>query len=210
MRYIPTGFWKREPYLTQVCITERHSIYPLRPKASATDMRIKFWYAHRDCHINSLGHVCISKLTIIVADNALSPWQHQAINWTNDLILSIGSKLEWNLNRNLYIFIQENTLQNIVRKLAAFLLGPNVLTRTFSLSCLYHCMPHRTKPTVPVIYLYWKVDPHSKVHGANTGPSGADRTQAGPTLVPWTLLSGHIWHNSYTLPNQFIWNVPEI
>ena len=44
--------------------------------------------------------------------------------------------------------------------------------------------------------------PDSKVHGANMGPSGADRTQVGPKLAPWTLLwltvSGsmpsHTWH----------------
>ena len=35
----------------------------------------------------------------------------------------------------------------------------------------------------------WRV-PDSKVHGANMGPSGADRTQMGLMLVPWTLLSG--------------------
>ena len=33
--------------------------------------------------------------------------------------------------------------------------------------------------------------PDSKVHGANIwGPSGADRTQMGPMLAPWTLLCG--------------------
>ena len=31
----------------------------------------------------------------------------------------------------------------------------------------------------------------SKVHGTNMGPSGADRTQVGPMLAPWTLLSGY-------------------
>ena len=31
--------------------------------------------------------------------------------------------------------------------------------------------------------------PDSKIHGANMG-SGADRTQVGPMLAPWTLLSG--------------------
>ena len=29
--------------------------------------------------------------------------------------------------------------------------------------------------------------------GPTWGPSGADRTQVGPVLAPWTLLSGHIW-----------------
>ena len=32
--------------------------------------------------------------------------------------------------------------------------------------------------------------PDSKIHGANMGPSGANRTRVGPMLVPWTLLSG--------------------
>ena len=32
--------------------------------------------------------------------------------------------------------------------------------------------------------------PDSKFHGANMGPSGADRTQVGPMLASWTLLSG--------------------
>ena len=32
--------------------------------------------------------------------------------------------------------------------------------------------------------------PDSKVHGPTWGPSGADRTQVGPMLAPWTLLSG--------------------
>ena len=35
-----------------------------------------------------------------------------------------------------------------------------------------------------------KMIPDSKFHGANMGPSGAERTQVGPMLVPWTLLSG--------------------
>ena len=35
--------------------------------------------------------------------------------------------------------------------------------------------------------------PRSNVMGPAWGPSGADRTQVGPMLAPWTLLSG-IWH----------------
>ena len=34
--------------------------------------------------------------------------------------------------------------------------------------------------------------PDSKVYGANMGPSGADRTQVGPMLTPWTLLSAMV------------------
>ena len=35
--------------------------------------------------------------------------------------------------------------------------------------------------------------PDSKVHGANMGRSGAERTQVGPMLAPWTLLSGYFY-----------------
>ena len=35
--------------------------------------------------------------------------------------------------------------------------------------------------------------PDSKVHGDNMGPSRADRTQVGPMLAPWTLVSGYAW-----------------
>ena len=34
--------------------------------------------------------------------------------------------------------------------------------------------------------------PDSKVHGANMGSSGADRTHVGPMLAPWTLLVGYM------------------
>ena len=36
--------------------------------------------------------------------------------------------------------------------------------------------------------------PDSKVHGATQGPPGSCRTQMGPMLAPWTLLSGYKWH----------------
>ena len=39
-------------------------------------------------------------------------------------------------------------------------------------------LPHRA----------WYI-PDNKVHGANMGPSGVYRTQVGPMLVPWSLLS---------------------
>ena len=36
-------------------------------------------------------HICVSKLTIIGSDNGLSPDRRQAIIWTNDGLLLIGS-----------------------------------------------------------------------------------------------------------------------
>ena len=44
------------------------------------------------------------------------------VNWTR------RNKLQWNFNRNSYIFIQENAFENVVWKMAAvFCLGLNVL-----------------------------------------------------------------------------------
>ena len=71
-------------------------------------------------------HIYVSKLTIIDSDNGLSPGQHQAIIWTNAAILLIGP-LGTNfseINRNLYIFIQENPLENVIWKMVAFLFWP--------------------------------------------------------------------------------------
>ena len=56
------------------------------------------------------------------SDNGLLPGWHQAIIWTNAGILSIHrNKLQWNLKRNLYIFIQENAVENVVCQTAAIL-----------------------------------------------------------------------------------------
>ena len=43
------------------------------------------------------------------------------VNWTPE------NKLKWNLNRNLYIFVQENTFENVACKWPPFCLGLNVL-----------------------------------------------------------------------------------
>ena len=57
---------------------------------------------------------------IIVSDNGLSPIWPQAITWTNDDILFIGSfgnKIQLNFNQNVNIFIQENAFENAVCKI---------------------------------------------------------------------------------------------
>ena len=62
--------------------------------------------------------------TISGSENGLSPDRRQAIIWTNAGILLIGpleNKLYWNLNRNLYIFIQENASENVVWNVSAIL-----------------------------------------------------------------------------------------
>ena len=42
-------------------------------------------------HWGRVVHICVSKVTIIVSDNGLSPSRHQAIIWNNAGILLIGT-----------------------------------------------------------------------------------------------------------------------
>ena len=59
-------------------------------------------------------HICISKLT--VGSHYLNQcWD--IVNWV------LRNKLQWNLNRNLYIFFEENAFENVVWKMAAILSG---------------------------------------------------------------------------------------
>ena len=53
---------------------------------------------------------------------------------------TLYNKTQWNLNRNLYIFIQENAFENIVWKMAAFCVGLNLLILCYVLvhCCVYH------------------------------------------------------------------------
>ena len=63
-----------------------------------------------------MTHICVGKLTTIGSDNGLSLRQRQAIFWTNAgvlLIEPLGTKFSENLNRNPYIFTQENASENI-------------------------------------------------------------------------------------------------
>ena len=74
-----------------------------------------------------LTHICVDKLTIIGSDNGLSPGRRQAIIWTNVRILLIrplGTKFQWNVNRNSYNFIQENPFKNVVCEMASILSRP--------------------------------------------------------------------------------------
>ena len=71
-----------------------------------------------------MTHICVGKLTIIGSNNGLSPGRCQAIIWTNAGTLfnwTLRNKLQWNFNRNSYIFIQENTFENVIRKMTAIL-----------------------------------------------------------------------------------------
>ena len=47
------------------------------------------------------------------------------VNWT------LRNKLQWNLNRNSYIFIQENTFEHVIWKMAAILSGTQCVKLSF-------------------------------------------------------------------------------
>ena len=78
-------------------------------------------------HWGRVTHICVSKLIIIASDNGLSPGQRQAIIWTNagtSLINYLGTNFSENIDRNSYIFIQENTFENVVCEMSAILSRP--------------------------------------------------------------------------------------
>ena len=56
-------------------------------------MNLAIWDGHETAltHWGRVTHIRVSKLTIIGSDNGLLPERHQAIIWTNDGILLIGT-----------------------------------------------------------------------------------------------------------------------
>ena len=93
-----------------------------------------------------MTRICVSELTIIGSEDALSTGRDQAIISANAGILLIGplrTKLQWNLNQNPYIFIQENVFKNIGCDMATIWLVLNVLTHAQDAH-----MPMRTGPSV--------------------------------------------------------------
>ena len=58
------------------------------------------------------------------------PWpasSHYLIQCWNLVRWTLRNKFKWNLNQNSHIFIQENAIENVVRKMATICLGLNVL-----------------------------------------------------------------------------------
>ena len=81
-------------------------------------------------HWGWVTHICISKLTIIVSDNALSPGRHQAIIWTNAgilLIWTLGTSFS-EVSFAIYTFsFKKMQLKMLSGKWRPFCLGLNVL-----------------------------------------------------------------------------------
>ena len=95
---------------------------------------------NRLTHWGRVTHICISKLTIIVSDNGLSPDWLQAIIWNNDGKLLIGP-LGTNFSE-IFIQIYTFSFKKIDFKMSSekcrpFCLGLNVLTTLWGLVMPY-------------------------------------------------------------------------
>ena len=88
--------------------------------------------AHLSTHWGRVTHICVSKLTIIGSDNGLSSRRRLAIFWTSNIVnWTLTIKLQWNLNRNFYIFIHENAFENAVWKMATTSSRPGCVNAFF-------------------------------------------------------------------------------
>ena len=69
---------------------------------------------------------------------------------------------------------------------------------SFCFQDVHQMLKSADPPTLPQHAILWKLAVMitsliARFMGPTCGPSGADRTQVGPMLVPWTLLSGVIF-----------------
>ena len=86
--------------------------------------QLSYWFTH----CGRVAHIYVRKLTIIGSDNGLLPGQHQAIIWTNVVIL-IGP-LGTNFNEiliKIYIFSSKKMHLKMSAKWQQFCLSLNVL-----------------------------------------------------------------------------------
>ena len=70
---------------------------------------------------------CVNNLTIIGLDKDLSPGRlpsHYLNQCWNIVNCTLRNKFQWNFNRYLYIFVQENAFENVVWKILAILSWP--------------------------------------------------------------------------------------
>ena len=147
-----------------------------------------------------MTNICVGKLTIIGSDNGLSPGRRQAIIWTNAGILLIWS-LGTNFNEIL-IEIKTFSFKKMRLKVSSakwrpFCLGLNELNKNWK------------ELHLTVAYLRLRMHfPLPRLRVPTWGPSGADRTQVGLMLAPWTFLSGILqnvtWYNLHVAEPQSV------
>ena len=80
-------------------------------------------------HWGRMMHICVSKLTIIGLEWLVAWWarSHYLNQCWNIVKWNCRNKLQWNLQQNSHIFIQENAFENIVCKMAAILSQPQCI-----------------------------------------------------------------------------------
>ena len=107
-------------------------------------------------HWGRVTYICVSNLTIIGSDNGLSAPSHylnqcwNIVNWTP------RNKFQWNVNRNSYIFFQENPLENGVWKMVSILSRPQCVKKKISTVKDRKNGLHQDKNRIQytIIYLY--------------------------------------------------------
>ena len=101
---------------------------------------VKWWLLHIVIlaalltHWRQVTHICISRLTIIGSDNGLSPSHYLNQCW-NIVNLTPRNKLQWNIDWNSYISIQENGFEMVVCVMAAILSWPQCVNSLRPSNC---------------------------------------------------------------------------
>ena len=114
------------------------------------------------------GSICVilivpTKFSLRIIETARWTAKSGRLSWIWSLIYrgqigTLGTKLQWNTNRNLYTFIQENVVENVVRKLAA------ILSHIYWISLGYSLPgPMEVLPAIDKVNIAWHV-PKSKGH----------------------------------------------
>ena len=124
-----------------------------------------------------MTHICVGNLAIIGSDNGLSPGRRHYLNQCWNIVnWTFRNKLQWNFNRNLNIFIQENALDNVVCEMAFILSRPQCVKYLHSQigtrrnSCVLNgCLTKMSRLASLSVISQW---PHS---ASSTAP---------PTIVP--------------------------
>ena len=119
-------------------------IYTLVATVKSTFLSKEYGHLYPLTHWGRVTHICVSKLghhwfrQWLVAWPAPSHYLNQCWNIINWIL---GNKFQWNLNRNSYIFIQENAFENVVWEMAAILSRPQcVKYRPWDNTALYRAM----------------------------------------------------------------------
>ena len=93
---------------------------------------------HNLTHWGRATHICVGKLTTIGSDNGLSPERRQAIIWTNDGILLIGS---WGTNfSEILIGIQTFWIKKMHLKMSSAKWRPSCLGLNVLILLLRYCV----------------------------------------------------------------------